>query len=175
MPHLLIAGQTGSGKSVGMNGFILSLLYKNTPSDLRMIMIDPKQVELGNYDGIPHLLTPVINSPDKALNSLKWAVAEMERRYSALKPTRARNLAEYNAKVGPKDKMPTIVIIIDELADLMMSGNKKEVESCITRIAQKARAVGLHMILATQRPSVDVITGLIKANIPSRVAFTVAQ
>jgi DNA segregation ATPase FtsK/SpoIIIE, S-DNA-T family len=175
MPHLLIAGQTGSGKSVGMNGFILSLLYKNTPSELRMIMVDPKQVELGVYDGIPHLLTPVINSPDKALNALKWGVAEMERRYSTLKPLNARNLEEYNAKVSEKDRMPAIVIIIDELADLMMSGNKKEVESSITRIAQKARAVGLHMILATQRPSVDVITGLIKANVPSRVAFTVAS
>ena len=175
MPHLLIAGQTGSGKSVGMNWFILSLLYKNTPSELRMIMVDPKQVELGVYDGIPHLLTPVINSPDKALNALKWWVAEMERRYSTLKPLNARNLDEYNAKVPTKDKMPAIVIIIDELADLMMSGNKKEVESAITRIAQKARAVGLHMILATQRPSVDVITGLIKANVPSRVAFTVAS
>ncbi len=175
MPHLLIAGQTGSGKSVGMNGFILSLLYKNTPSELRMIMVDPKQVELGVYDGIPHLLTPVINSADKALNALKWWVAEMERRYSTLKPAGARNLEEYNAKVSNKDRMPVIVIIIDELADLMMSGNKKEVESAITRIAQKARAVGLHMILATQRPSVDVITGLIKANVPSRVAFTVAS
>jgi S-DNA-T family DNA segregation ATPase FtsK/SpoIIIE len=175
MPHLLIAGQTGSGKSVGMNGFILSLLYKNTPSELRMIMVDPKQVELGAYDGIPHLLTPVINSPDKALNALKWWVAEMERRYSTLKPVWARNLEEYNAKMSQKDKMPVIVIIIDELADLMMSGNKKEVESAITRIAQKARAVWLHMILATQRPSVDVITGLIKANVPSRVAFTVAS
>ncbi len=175
MPHLLIAWQTGSGKSVGMNGFILSLLYKNTPSELRMIMVDPKQVELWVYDGIPHLLTPVINSPEKALNALKWWVAEMERRYSTLKPVGARNLDEYNAKVSPKERMPVIVIIIDELADLMMSGNKKEVESAITRIAQKARAVGLHMILATQRPSVDVITGLIKANVPSRVAFTVAS
>ncbi len=175
MPHLLIAGQTGSGKSVAMNGFILSLLYKNTPSELRMIMVDPKQVELWVYDGIPHLLTPVINSPDKALNALKWWVAEMERRYSTFKPIWVRNLEEYNAKVSSKDHMPSIVIIIDELADLMMSGNKKEVESTITRIAQKARAVGLHMILATQRPSVDVITGLIKANVPSRVAFTVAS
>lgn len=175
MPHLLIAGQTGSGKSVGMNGFILSMLYKNTPSELRMIMVDPKQVELGIYDGIPHLLTPVINSPDKALNALKWGVAEMERRYSTMKPMNVRNLEEYNAKVSNKDRMPVIVIIIDELADLMMSGNKKEVEAAITRIAQKARAVGLHLILATQRPSVDVITGLIKANVPSRVAFTVAS
>ncbi len=175
MPHLLIAGQTGSGKSVGMNGFILSLLYKNTPSELRMIMVDPKQVELGIYDGIPHLLTPVINSPDKALNALKWSVAEMERRLTIFKWVNARNLEEYNAKVDKKENMPVIVIIIDELADLMMSGNKKEVESAITRIAQKARAAGLHLILATQRPSVDVITGLIKANVPSRVAFTVAS
>ena len=175
MPHLLIAGQTGSGKSVGMNWFILSLLYKNTPSELRMIMVDPKQVELGIYDGIPHLLTPVINHPDKALNALKWWVAEMERRLWVFKWVNARNLEEYNAKVSNKDRIPVIVIIIDELADLMMSGNKKEVESAITRIAQKARAAGIHLIVATQRPSVDVITGLIKANIPSRVAFTVAS
>ncbi len=175
MPHLLIAGQTGSGKSVWMNGFLLSLLYKNTPSELRMIMVDPKQVELWVYDGIPHLLTPVISSPDKALNSLKWSVAEMERRYSLLKQVWARNLAEYNVKMNKKDQMFVIVIVIDELADLMMSGNKKEVESAITRIAQKARAVGMHLILATQRPSVDVITGLIKANVPSRIAFTVAS
>lgn len=175
MPHLLIAGQTGSGKSVGMNGFLLSLLYKNTPSELRMIMVDPKQVELWVYDGIPHLLTPVISSPDKALNALKWSVAEMERRYSLLKQVGARNLAEFNEKMTRKDQMYAIVIVIDELADLMMSGNKKEVESAITRIAQKARAVGMHLILATQRPSVDVITGLIKANVPSRIAFTVAS
>jgi DNA segregation ATPase FtsK/SpoIIIE, S-DNA-T family len=175
MPHLLIAGQTGSGKSVGMNGFLLSLLYKNTPSDLRLIMVDPKQVELGIYDGIPHLLTPVINSPDKALNALKWCVAEMERRLTTFKWVNARNLEEFNQKVNTKDQMPVIVIVIDELADLMMSGNKKEVESAITRIAQKARAAWLHLILATQRPSVDVITGLIKANVPSRAAFTVAS
>lgn len=175
MPHLLIAGQTGSGKSVGMNGFILSLLYKNSPDMLRMIMIDPKRVELGMYNGIPHLLTPVINDPEKALNSLKWSVAEMLRRYDILQIARARNLGEYNEKVSKKDKMPHIVIIIDELADLMMSGNKKEVESAIARIAQMARAVGMHLIVATQRPSVDIITGLIKANIPSRIAFTVAS
>ncbi len=175
MPHLLIAGQTGSGKSVGMNGFILSLLYKNSPDMLRMIMIDPKRVELGMYNGIPHLLTPVINDPEKALNSLKWSVAEMLRRYDVLQVARARNLGEYNEKMGRKDKMPHIVIIIDELADLMMSGNKKEVESAIARIAQMARAVGMHLIVATQRPSVDIITGLIKANIPSRIAFTVAS
>lgn len=175
MPHLLIAGQTGSGKSVGMNGFLVSLLYKNAPSDLRMILIDPKRVELGIYNGIPHLLTPVINEPDKALNSLKWSVAEMIRRYDVLNVSKVRNLAEYNAKVSRKDRMPNIVIVIDELADLMMSGNKKEVETTIARIAQMARAVGMHLIVATQRPSVDVITGLIKANIPSRIAFTVAS
>jgi len=175
MPHLLIAGQTGSGKSVGMNGFILSLLYKNSPDMLRMIMVDPKRVELGIYNGIPHLLTPVINDPEKALNALKWSVAEMLRRYDVLQTARARNLGEYNEKVTRKDKMPHIVIIIDELADLMMSGNKKEVENAIARIAQMARAVGMHLIVATQRPSVDIITGLIKANIPSRIAFTVAS
>ncbi len=175
MPHLLIAGQTGSGKSVGMNGLILSLLYKNTPSDLRMIMIDPKRVELGVYDGIPHLLTPVISDADKALNSLKWGVAEMIRRYDVFKTNRVRNLAEYNAKVGKKERLPAIIVIIDELADFMMSGNKKEIEGAINRIAQMGRAAGMHLVVATQRPSVDVITGLIKANIPSRIAFTVAS
>lgn len=175
MPHLLVAGQTGSGKSVGMNAFILSLLYRNSPSTLRLIMIDPKRVELGVYDGIPHLLTPVINESEKALNALKWSVAEMIRRYDVLKTARVRNLGEYNAKVDRKSKMPNIVIIIDELADFMMSGNKKEVETTIARIAQMARAVGMHLVVATQRPSVDVITGLIKANIPSRLAFTVAS
>lgn len=175
MPHLLIAGQTGSGKSVGMNGFLISLLLRNSPAELRMIMVDPKRVELGVYNGIPHLLAPVINHPDKALNALKWCVAEMIRRYDLLTEARARNLGEYNAKVGKEEKMPAIVIVIDELADLMMSGNKKEVENAIARIAQMARAVGIHLIVATQRPSVDVITGLIKANIPSRIAFTVAS
>ncbi len=175
MPHLLIAGQTGSGKSVGMNGFLISLLLRNSPAELRMIMVDPKRVELWVYNGIPHLLAPVINHPDKALNALKWCVAEMIRRYDLLTEARTRNLAEYNAKVGKEEKMPAIVIVIDELADLMMSGNKKEVENAIARIAQMARAVGMHLIVATQRPSVDVITGLIKANIPSRIAFTVAS
>lgn len=175
MPHLLIAGQTGSGKSVGMNGLILSLLYKNTPAELQMIMVDPKQVELGMYDGIPHLLTPVITSPEKALNALKWAVAEMERRYGILKEKRKKFLDEYNDSVSVAERMPSIIFIIDELADLMMSGNKKEVEYNIARIAQKARAVGIHLILATQRPSVNVITGLIKANVPSRIAFTVTS
>lgn len=175
MPHLLIAGQTGSGKSVGMNGFLISLLLRNSPQELRLIMVDPKRVELGIYNGIPHLLTPVINHPDKALNALKWCVTEMIRRYDLLTEMNCRNLGEYNKKVHDDERMPAMVIVIDELADLMMSGNKKDVENAIARIAQMARAVGMHLIVATQRPSVDVITGLIKANIPSRVAFTVAS
>ncbi len=175
MPHLLIAWQTGSGKSVWMNGFLISMLYKFSPSELKFIMIDPKRVELSVYNGIPHLLTPVITSPDKALNSLKWCVAEMLRRYDLAVAKKARNLKEYNAKVTKDEKWPYIVIVVDELADLMMSGNKKEVESSIARIAQMARAVWMHLIVATQRPSVDVITWLIKANIPSRIAFTVAS
>lgn len=175
MPHLLVAWQTASWKSVWMNGFIISMLYKFTPSELKMIMIDPKRVELSIYNWIPHLLTPVITSPDKALNSLKWAVAEMLRRYDLATSVNARNLKEYNAKVKKEEKLPYIVIIVDELADLMMSWNKKEVEGSIARIAQMARAVWMHLIVATQRPSVDVITWLIKANIPSRIAFTVAS
>lgn len=175
MPHLLVAWQTASGKSVWMNGFIISMLYKFSPSELKMILIDPKMVELSIYNGIPHLLTPVITNSDKALNALKWAVAEMLRRYDLAKALNARNLKEYNAKVKKEEKLPYIVVIVDELADLMMSGNKKEVETSIARIAQMARAVGMHLIVATQRPSVDVITGLIKANIPSRIAFTVAS
>ncbi|MDA9128893.1 DNA translocase FtsK [Candidatus Gracilibacteria bacterium] len=175
MPHLLVAGQTASGKSVGMNGFLISMLYKFSPSELKLIMVDPKRVELSVYNGIPHLLTPVITNPEKALNSLKWAVAEMLRRYDLATAVNARNLKEYNAKVSKTEKLPYIVIVIDELADLMMSGQKKEVEGSIARIAQMARAVGMHLIVATQRPSVDVITGLIKANIPSRIAFTVAS
>ncbi|USN58810.1 MAG: hypothetical protein H6767_01630 [Candidatus Peribacteria bacterium] len=175
MPHLLVAGQTASGKSVGMNGFLISMLYTFSPSDLKMILIDPKRVELSVYNGIPHLLTPVVTNPDKALNALKWCVAEMLRRYDLATQVHARNLKEYNKKVSKSEKLPYIVIVIDELADLMMSGNKKEVEGSIARIAQMARAVGMHLIVATQRPSVDVITGLIKANIPSRIAFTVAS
>lgn len=175
MPHLLVAGQTASGKSVWMNGFIISMLYTFTPSELKLIMIDPKMVELSIYNGIPHLLTPVITNSDKALNALKWAVAEMLRRYDLATAVNARNLKEYNEKVEKDKKLPYIVIVLDELADLMMSGNKKEVEGSIARIAQMARAVGMHLIVATQRPSVDVITGLIKANIPSRIAFTVAS
>jgi S-DNA-T family DNA segregation ATPase FtsK/SpoIIIE len=175
MPHLLVAGQTASGKSVGMNGFLISMLYKFSPSELKLIMVDPKRVELSIYNGIPHLLTPVITNPEKALNSLKWCVAEMLRRYDLATKVNARNLLEYNKKVSKAEKLPYIVIVIDELADLMMSGQKKEVENSIARIAQMARAVGMHLIVATQRPSVDIITGLIKANIPSRIAFTVAS
>ena len=175
MPHLLVAGQTASGKSVWVNAFLLSMLYKFSPSELKLILIDPKIVELSVYNWIPHLLTPVITKPDKALNSLKWAVAEMLRRYDLERQVGARNLEEYNEKVDKDKKLPYIVIILDELADLMMSGDKKEVESHITRLAQMARAVWMHLIIATQRPSVNIITWVIKANIPSRVAFTVSS
>ena len=175
MPHLLVAWQTGSGKSVWMNGFLISMLYKFSPSELKMIMVDPKRVELSVYNWIPHLLTPVITNPDKAVNALKWCVAEMLRRYDLATQVNARNLKEYNSKVDKEKKLPYIVMVVDELADLMMSWNKKEVEQSIARIAQMARAVWIQLIIATQRPSVDVITWLIKANIPSRVAFTVAS
>lgn len=175
MPHLLVAWQTASWKSVWMNWFIISMLYKFSPSELKLILIDPKRVELSVYNWIPHLLTPVITNPDKALNALKWCVAEMLRRYDLATKVHARNLVEFNAKVSKEEKLPYIVIVVDELADLMMSGNKKEVEWSIARIAQMARAVWMHLIVATQRPSVDVITWLIKANIPSRIAFTVAS
>ena len=173
MPHLLVAGQTGSGKSVMINTILTSLLYKNSPSDLKLILVDPKQVELKPYDGIPHLLAPVITEPEKCISALKWTVAEMERRYKALSEVNKRNIHEYN-DLKKEEGMPYIVVVIDELADLMMMA-ARDVESLIVRIAQKARAVGIHLILATQRPSVDVITGLIKANIPARVAFTVAS
>ncbi len=175
MPHLLIAGQTWSWKSVWMNWFLLSMLYKFSPSDLKIIMVDPKRVELSVYNWIPHLLTPVISNPDKALNALKWSVAEMIRRYDLATSVNAKNIKEYNEKVKKDEKWPYIVVVIDELADLMMSGNKKEVENSIARIAQMWRAAWMHLIVATQRPSVDVITWLIKANIPSRIAFTVAS
>jgi len=174
MPHLLIAGATGSGKSVGMNSFLISMLYNNSPRELKLIMIDPKQVELRPYNGLPHLLTPVITDPEKAATSLRWAVAEMNRRYKVCAESGARNIGEYNKGRKKTDRMPKIVIVIDELADLMMQA-QKEVEASICRIAQMARAVGMHLIIATQRPSVDVITGLIKANIPARIAFTVAS
>lgn len=173
MPHLLIAGATGSGKSVGMNTFLLSLLYQNSPQELKFIMIDPKRVELAAYNGIPHLLTPVITEPDKAHSALKWAVSEMNRRYKELAEKRYRNIEEYNE--SEEKIMHKIVIVIDELADLMMQSSKKETEAAICRIAQMARAVGMHLIVATQRPSVDVITGVIKANIPTRISFTVTS
>lgn len=173
MPHLLVAGQTGSGKSVMINTILTSLLYRNGPSDLKMILVDPKQVELKPYDDIPHLLTPVITEPEKCISALKWAVAEMERRYKALAGNGNRNIVEYNNKMKEAG-MPYIVIVIDELADLMMMA-ARDVEALIVRIAQKARAVGIHLVLATQRPSVDVITGLIKANVPARIAFTTAS
>lgn len=173
MPHLLIAGQTGSGKSIMINTFLLSLLYKNSPSDLKLILVDPKRVELSPYNHIPHLLTQVITDPDKCLSALKWAVDEMERRYELLAEKGKREIKSFNNS-NAEEKLPYIVIVIDELADLMMVA-ARDVESLIVRIAQKARAVGIHLVLATQRPSVDVITGLIKANIPARVAFTVAS
>jgi S-DNA-T family DNA segregation ATPase FtsK/SpoIIIE len=173
MPHMLIAGQTNSGKSVMVNTFLISLLYRNSPSDLKLILVDPKHVELSTYNDIPHLLTEVITEPEKCISALKWAVAEMERRYRTLAEAKQRNIAEYNA-LKKDEGMPYIVIVIDELADLMMMA-ARDVEALIVRIAQKARAVGIHLVLATQSPRVTVITGLIKANIPARIAFTVAQ
>jgi len=195
MPHLLVAGTTGSGKSVAVNAMILSLLYKAVPKQVRMILIDPKMLELSVYDGIPHLLAPVVTDMKLAPNALNWCVGEMERRYKLMSTLGVRNLAGYNQKVvdakkagkpltnpfsltpdAPEvlDEMHLIVVVVDELADLMMVTGKK-IEELIARIAQKARAAGIHLILATQRPSVDVITGLIKANIPSRIAFQVAS
>ncbi len=199
MPHLLVAGTTGSGKSVGVNAMILSILYKSSPQDVRFIMIDPKMLELSVYDDIPHLLAPVVTDMKEAANALRWGVAEMERRYRLMSEMGVRNLAGFNKKVReaiergepikdpvwqPTDdlsesaplleELPSIVIVIDELADMMMVVGKK-VEELIARIAQKARAAGIHLILATQRPSVDVLTGLIKANVPSRIAFQVSS
>ena len=186
MPHLLIAGSTGTGKSVGLNGMLTSILFRATPDDVRLIMVDPKRLELGMYDDIPHLLTPVVVDPKKAANALRWAVREMEERYKTLAAEGVRNIEQYNRNVrnilaekGANDPeaprpLPFIVVVIDELADLMMvAGN--EVEESICRLAQMARAVGIHLILATQRPSVDVITGLIKANLPSRISFRVSS
>ena len=187
MPHLLIAGSTGTGKSVGLNSMLTSILYRATPDDVRMIMVDPKRLELGMYEGIPHLLTPVVVEPKKAANALRWAVREMEERYKTLAAFGVRNIEQYNRnlkqmidnKEVPSGEeapqpLPFIVVVVDELADLMMvAGN--EVEESICRLAQMARAVGIHLILATQRPSVDVITGLIKANLPSRISFRVSS
>jgi S-DNA-T family DNA segregation ATPase FtsK/SpoIIIE len=195
MPHLLVAGTTGSGKSVAVNAMILSLLYKADPKNVRLILIDPKMLELSVYEGIPHLLAPVVTDMKLAPNALHWCVGEMERRYKVMSPLGVRNLTGYNQRVAdakkagkpllnpvsltpespePLEEMPLIVVVVDELADLMMVTGKK-IEELIARIAQKARAAGIHLILATQRPSVDVITGLIKANIPSRIAFQVAS
>jgi len=195
MPHALVAGTTGSGKSVAINAVILSLVYKAPPEDVRLILIDPKMLELSVYDGIPHLLTPVVTDMRDAANALNWCVAEMERRYKLMSALGVRNLAGYNQKIRDAKKneealtnplsttpnspelleeMPLIVVVIDELADLMMIVGKK-VEKLIARLAQKARAAGIHLLLATQRPSVDVITGLIKANIPTRIAFQVSS
>ena len=190
MPHLLIAGSTGSGKSVMLNSLIMSILYKATPQQVRMIMVDPKRLEFGLYEGIPHLLTPVITDPKKATNALRNAVLEMERRLKLLASQGVRNIDQYNKKVRqlqaqPRslfeeesdeealEPIPYMLIIIDELADLMML-ERANVEESVTRLAQMARAVGMHLVLATQRPSVDVITGLIKANFPSRISFRVA-
>jgi len=195
MPHVLVAGTTGSGKSVGINAMILSLLYKSEARDVRLLMIDPKMLEMSIYEGIPHLLAPVVTDMKQAANGLTWCVAEMERRYRLLSKMGVRNLAGYNHKIDearargellpnpfsltpeapePLDRLPHIVVVIDELADLMMVVGKK-IEELIARLAQKARAAGIHLILATQRPSVDVITGLIKANIPTRIAFQVSS
>jgi S-DNA-T family DNA segregation ATPase FtsK/SpoIIIE len=187
MPHLLIAGTTGSGKSVGVNALIVSILYRARPDEVKFILIDPKRLELGLYEDIPHLATPIIVDPKVASRSLKWAVAEMERRYRDLAGWGVRNIDGYNTEImrrnlvkeyddkgEPWKPLPYIVIIIDELADLMMTSGR-EVEESITRLAQMARAVGIHLVLATQRPSVDVITGLIKANFPSRISFRVSS
>ena len=171
MPHLLVAWATGSGKSVGVNDFILSLMYQNTPSELKFLMVDPKQVELELYAGLPYLLAPIVFEPEKALKLLKRTEQEMERRYGILKENRVKNIDEYNQKISGWEKMFRIIFVIDELASMMLSKAKRDVENCITHISAKARAVGIHLIIATQRPSVDVITWLIKANIPTRIAF----
>ena len=176
LPHLLIAGTTGSGKSVGINAMILSLLYKNSPDQLRLLMIDPKMLEFSTYNDIPHLLTPVITKPKQAIAALNNMVAEMERRYELMAETRTKNIENYNEKIKKEggEHFPYIVVVIDELADLMMTSGK-DVEVSIARLAQKSRACGIHLIVATQRPSVDVVTGLIKANLPSRISYRVGQ
>jgi len=191
MPHLLVAGATGAGKSVSVNSMICSILYKATPEEVRLIMVDPKMLELSVYDGIPHLLLPVVTDPKKAALALRWGVGEMERRYKLLSETGVKNISSFNQLVKKNpvftrinedgeeeevtlEKLPYIVIVIDELADLMMVASK-EVEESITRLAQMARAAGIHLILATQRPSVDVITGIIKANFPARISFQVSS
>jgi DNA segregation ATPase FtsK/SpoIIIE, S-DNA-T family len=186
MPHLLIAGATGSGKSVGINVTLLSLMMSRTPKQLRLILVDPKMLELSNYDGIGHLLMPVVTEPSKAAGALRWALDEMERRYRLMKNATVRNIAGFNAEVeagrtgidpdtgSPMQELPYIVVVIDELCDLMMTA-PKDVEDSVQRLAQKARAAGIHLVLATQRPSVDVLTGVIKANLPCRISFQVAS
>jgi S-DNA-T family DNA segregation ATPase FtsK/SpoIIIE len=175
MPHLLLAGATGSGKSVMVNALIASLLCEATPDDVRMILVDLKRVELAAYNGLPHLLVPVITEPERAKNALRWTVNEMEGRYRRFAGAGARNVKQYNEqRADPEDRLPYILIVIDELADLMMREGKN-IEDPIVRLAQKARATGIHMVLATQRPSVNVVTGLIKANFPSRIAFAMAS
>ena len=174
MPHLLIAGATGSGKSVCVNALITSLLMHARPDEVRLILIDLKRVELAPYDGLPHLLQHVIVEPHEAKAALNWAVHEMEERYKALASHTVRNIGAYNEKVAPDERLPYVVLIIDELADLIMREGRK-VEDPVVKIAQKARAVGIHLVLATQRPSVNVVTGLIKANVPSRIAFAMAS
>ncbi len=174
MPHLLVAGSTGSGKTVCLNTLIISLLYQNSPDDLKLLLVDPKRVELPAYNEIPHLITPVITDVRQTVNALRWAIMEMERRFETLAKNGARDIKNFNEERAPEEKIPYLVIIVDELADLMVAA-ASEVEGSIIRLAQMARAVGIHLILATQRPSVDVITGLIKANITSRVAFSVAS
>src|SRR5947199_461996 len=184
MPHLLIAGSTGTGKSVAINAMIMSILYKATPDQVRLVLVDPKRLELGNYEGVPHLYTPIITEPKLAANALRNAVREMERRLKLLVSRSVRNIDQYNKLFDgampslfddgqEEEPLPYIVIIIDELADLMML-DRANVEESITRLAQMARAVGIHLVLATQRPSVDVITGLIKANVPTRMSFRLA-
>ncbi|PYM44459.1 MAG: cell division protein FtsK [Candidatus Rokuibacteriota bacterium] len=174
MPHLLIAGSTGSGKSVGLNTMICSLLYKATPADVRLLLIDPKRLELGVYEGIPHLLAPVVTDAKEASARLKWIVGKMDERYKALQSKAVRNIEGYNKEVPPEEKLPYWVVVVDELADLMMV-SAGDVQNSLVRLAQIARAVGIHLIVATQRPSVDVVTGLIKANFPTRIAFQVAS
>ena len=177
MPHVLIAGSTGSGKSVCINTIITSIIYNSKPSEVKMVMVDPKVVELSVYNGIPHLLIPVVTDPKKAAGALAWAVQEMDNRYNLFATKGVRDLKGYNKAIEKEEgqgKLPQIVIIVDELADLMMVA-AKDVEEAICRLAQKARAAGMHLVIATQRPSVDVITGLIKANVPSRIAFAVSS
>ena len=176
MPHLLIAGTTGSGKSVCVNAILTCFLLHNTPDDLRLILVDPKRVELTGYNGVPHLLAPVVVEIERVIGALQWMTREMDKRYHMFAQVGSRNITDYNARMklqGTK-KLPFLVVVIDELADLMMIA-PGETEQTITRLAQLARATGIHMILATQRPSVDVVTGLIKANFPARIAFAVAS